>query len=189
MEKMGGVHEHAEQTFVLFSGDQPVADAQVMWDRLSSFDVVLESGDGTFHVHMDLTRADRQSVVWKAGLEQSIAGFQVATEGIITATGWIDTASGRRLAFAPSHPDGYEYTVFVPAGPRLMTMAASAFTYAIGGNPGQTLISFEGGVDPDLPGLFVLCFALTNEQVLLLHRPDLQQQQRGQFGAARSPGF
>ena len=174
MEKMGST-EKAEQTFVLYHSDEPVADAQVMWQRLQSFDVVMQSGDGTFHAHMDLTRSDRQSEAWKAGEAESIAGFNMATEGIITANGWITTAGGRRLAFTPTHSSGYEYTVFTPGGPRLITMAACAFSFSIGGNPGQTMISAAGATDPDLPALFVLCFAVTNEQVLLLHRPDQQE--------------
>ena len=122
-------------------------------------------------------------MAWKAGVEQSTAGFQVAFEGLITADGWITTASGR-----PRSPHPTRTAANTPFLRRADTQAASAFSLSIGGNPGQTLISAEGAADPDLPSLVLLCFAMTNEQVLLLHRPDLKEQQKGQFGAVRSPG-
>ena len=36
-------------------GDEPVVQAQTMWQRNEYFDVVMESGEGTHQVHMDLT--------------------------------------------------------------------------------------------------------------------------------------
>jgi hypothetical protein len=144
----------------------------VTWQRQVNFDVMMEAGEGTYHAHMDLMSATRQSVAWKAGTEQSIAGFQIATEGPITATGWITTARGRRLAWTPIQAASYEYVIFEPNGPRQVTLAAASFSLSIGGDPGHTLIAPEASADPDLPALVVPAFALANEQVLLLHRPD-----------------
>ncbi len=172
MESIGSIPDETERSYVLYHGDEPVVEAQVMWRRQVDFDAVMEAGEGTYHAHMDLTAPTRQSVAWKAGDAQSMAGFQIATEGPITATGWITTATGRRFAWAPIHEGAYEYTIFEPGGPRLVTLAASSFSLSVGGDPGHTLIAQEAAADPELAALVVLAFALTNEQVLLLHRPD-----------------
>lgn len=92
--------------------------------------------------------------------------------GRITATGWITTATGRRLAWTPIHEGAYEYTIFEPGRPRLVTLAACSFSLSIGGDPGHMLIAPEAASDAELAALVVLVFALTNEQVLLLHRPE-----------------
>jgi len=139
-----------------------------MWQRNDHFDAIVESGEGTFQVHMDLTGASRASVVWKLGETASAAAFELASESIITCSGWINTASLRRLAWAP-HAMGYEYAIFVPGGPRLITLAAAASLH-VGGNSGAMTLAPEMAGDTELAPLVALGFAIANEQVLLLHR-------------------
>jgi hypothetical protein len=167
----GSAHipEQAQRSWVLFMGDEPVVQVQTMWQRLDHFDAIMESGEGTFQVHMDLTGAGRPSVVWKLGEPASAAAFELASESIITCSGWINTASLRRLAWAPTHAMGYEYAIFVPGGPRLITLAAAASLH-IGGNSGAMTLAPEMAGDAELAPLVALGFALANEQVLLLHR-------------------
>jgi hypothetical protein len=167
-----GIPATAGRHYVLFNGETPVVEAQALWERLKSFDVVMESGDGTYQVHMDLADPARLSVAWKAGVGQSVAGFRLQSEGMITCKGWITTATGRQLAWAPVYENGYDYVVFAPGGPALVTMSATA-EVSIGGHPGRMVISAEGAADPELGGLVALAFALANEQVLLLHRAAL----------------
>jgi len=156
-------------------GDEPVVQAQMIWKRYVSYEVVMEAGEGTYEVHMDLADPKRRSVVQKAGVEDSAATFDLATENIVTATGWITTASQRKLAWAPTHELGYEYVIYAPGGPRLVTLSA-AFSLGtnlaghMGGNPGHMLIAPEEAGDPELPALVALNFALANEQVYLIHR-------------------
>jgi hypothetical protein len=150
-------------------GDEPVVQAQTMWQRLDHFDAIMESGEGTYQVHMDLTGATRASVVWKTGETASAAAFSLASEGIITCTGWINTASKRTLAWAPTHEMSYEYAMFLPGGPRMITLAAAASLH-IGGNSGAMTLAPEMAGDAELAPLVALGFALANEQVLLLHR-------------------
>lgn len=159
----------AERHYVLYDADEPVVTAQAMWKRLVFFDFVMESGEGTYQVHIDLLDPTRPSVAWKAGESTSLAGFTCESEGSITARGWIHTASGRSLVWEPTFDLGYEYVVFVPESPRLITVSA-AIEHGIGGNPGHMLIAPEASADPELPALVALSFALANEQVLLLHR-------------------
>jgi hypothetical protein len=64
---------------------------------------------------------------------------------------------------------GYEYCMFVPGGPRLITLAAAASMH-IGGNSGAMTLAPEMAGDTELAPLVALGFALANEQVLLLHR-------------------
>jgi hypothetical protein len=199
-----GIPDSASRHYVAFDGDEPVVEAQVMWQRLAYFDAIMESGAGTFHAHMDLTNPARQSVAWKAGVDGSIAGFTAQPEKmatlkalgievpVFTCTGWIATASGRRLALAPTLDIGAEYVIYEPGGPRLVTMMATAGA-SIGGSlaramispetlahaasagvdvdtpPGRMIISPEGAANSELGGLVVLAFALANEQVLMLH--------------------
>jgi hypothetical protein len=167
----GSAHipDQAQHSFVLFMGDEPVVQAQLIWQRMVSFEVIMESGEGTYEVHMDLAVPDRRSVVNKAGVNESAAVFQLASEEMVTATGWITTASQRKLAWAPTHQVGYEYVIFAPGGPRLITLAAAA-SIAIGGNSGQMTLAPEMAGDPELAPLVAMDFALANEQVLLLHR-------------------
>ena len=161
----------AARHYVLFNREEPVVQAQVMWQRLSHFDVIMECGEGTFQAHMDLTDPARKSVAWKAGTQESIAGFTLQWEGIITCRGWIATANGRHLAWAPILDYGFEYVIFQPGGSRLVTIAAIAGA-SIGDTAGRMIVSPEGAADPELGGLVVLGFAVANEQFLLLHRPE-----------------
>ncbi|HXC77376.1 MAG TPA: hypothetical protein VNU19_10015 [Candidatus Acidoferrum sp.] len=159
----------AERHYVLYEADEPVVTAQAIWERLVFFDLVTESGEGTYQVHIDLTDAKRRSVAWKAGESTSLAGFVLESEGPITAKGWITTASGRSLIWEPTLSFGLEYVVFAPAGPRLITVSA-ALEHRIGGTAGNMLIASEAAGDPELPALAGLGFALACEQVMLLHR-------------------
>jgi hypothetical protein len=164
-----GIPDQAQHSYVLFSGAEPVVQAQVMWQRLDHFDAIMECGEGTYQVHMDLTGAKRSSVVWKLGETASAAAFELVSESIITCTGWINTANLRTLAWAPTHEMGYEYTIFVPGGPRLITLAAAASLH-IGGNSGAMTLAPEMVGDAELAPLVALGFAVANEQVMLLHR-------------------
>ena len=164
-----GIPDRAQHSYVLYRGDEPVVQAQVMWQRLDHFDAIMESGEGTYQVHMDLTGTTRASVVWKVGEPASAAAFELASESIITCSGWINTASLRRLAWAPTHPMGYEYSIFVPGGQRLITLAAAASLH-VGGNSGAMTLAPEMAGDVELAPLVALGFALANEQVMLLHR-------------------
>ena len=111
---------------------------------------------------------------------------------VFTCRGWIATANGRNLALVPTLDYSFEYVVFQPGGPRLVTMAA---TFGVGitgsaarmmispeiaadaakagvsidGKPGRTIISPEGAADAELGGLLALAFAVANEQVMMLH--------------------
>ena len=93
----------AARHYVLFNGEEPVVQTQVMWQRLSHFDAIMECGEGTFQARMDLTNLDRKSVAWKTGTQESIAGFTVQWEGLITCRGWIAMANGRNLAWVQIH--------------------------------------------------------------------------------------
>lgn len=163
------IPDQSQHSFVLFMGDEPVVQAQMIWRRLDFYDVIMEAGEGTYEVHMDLAVPERHSVVNKAGVNESAAVFQLASESIVTATGWITTASQRKLAWAPTHELGYEYVIFAPGGPRLITLAAAA-SISVGGNSGQMTLAPEMAGDAELAPLVALGFALANEQVLLIHR-------------------
>jgi hypothetical protein len=164
-----GIPDQAQHSYVLFTGEEPVVQAQVMWQRLDHFDAIMECGEGTYQVHMDLTGPTRASVVWKLGESASAAAFELASEGIIDCSGWINTASLRRLAWTPTHPMSYEYAIFLPGGPRLITLAAAASIH-IGGNSGAMTLAPEMAGDAELAPLVALGFAIANEQVMLLHR-------------------
>lgn len=167
----GSAHilDEAQRSWVLFMGDEPVVQVQTIWQRIDYFDAIMESGEGTHQVHMDLTSPTRSSVVWKTGENQSVAGFELVSESVITCTGWINTASRRTLAWAPTHGMGYEYAIFASGGPRLITIAAASSLH-IGGNSGQMTIAPEMEGDAELAPLVALGFALANEQVMLIHR-------------------
>jgi hypothetical protein len=163
------IPDQAQQSYVLFRGDEPVVQAQTIWQRNDHFDLVMESGEGTHQVHMDLTGPKRSSVVWKLGETASAAAFELVSESIITCTGWINTASQRTFAWAPTREMGGEYTIFVPGGPRLITLEVPASIH-IGGNPGAMTLAPEMAADAELAPLVALGFAIANEQVRLLHR-------------------
>jgi hypothetical protein len=156
---------------VLLDTGDAVVTAQVTWKRLMYFDVVAESGDGTYEVHIDLLDPKRRSVAWKAGEAVGLAGFIQESEGLITAKGWITTASGATLVWEPTSDWGYEYVMFAPGGPRLITVSGY-LPHSIGGNPGHMLIAPELAAAPELPVLVSLAFALANEQLMQLHRPQ-----------------
>jgi hypothetical protein len=58
-----GIPDQAQRNWVLFRGDEPVVQIQTIWQRLDHFDAIMESGEGTYQVHMDLAGAGRSSVV------------------------------------------------------------------------------------------------------------------------------
>ena len=156
--------------YVLWDADVPVATAQTIWQRSEFYDLIMECGEGTYQAHVDISSpAGRPAVAWKVGQTASLAGFTFEEEGLITVKGWIDTASGRRLAFEPTHELSAEYVIFPPGGPRLISVAAAAGRY-IGDTAGRLIISPDAAQDIELPALVVLGFALACEEVMLLHR-------------------
>jgi hypothetical protein len=158
-----------DRACTLFDGVEPVVNGRIMWQRLKTFDFAMEPAEGVYEVHIDLRDpGHRPAMAWKAGETQSVVAFELVAEGSITARGWITNAAGRRLAWEPTHDVGFEYVVFAPGGPRLITVSA-AFEVAIGGNPGHMLIAPEAATDPQLPALVALGFALACEQALRLH--------------------
>ncbi|HET6312185.1 MAG TPA: hypothetical protein VFH00_14420 [Candidatus Nitrosotalea sp.] len=160
-----GNPDQAQRNYVLFIGDEPVVQAQAIWERMVSYELVMESSEGTYQVHMDLADPKRRSVVWKTGETHSAAGFELASKEGIIATGWINTANRQRLAWA--HVNSvYEYVIFAPGGPRLITVSAVASLH-IGGNPGQMTLAPEMAGDRELVPLVALGFALANEQLQL----------------------
>ncbi len=155
--------------FALYDGQEAVATAHVTWQRMVLFDVTMESGDGTYQAHMDLSRNDRPTLVWKTGEDHSILSFAVAWEQVIACGGSIDTQSKRQLLIEPTHEMGYEYAIFPPGGARILTLAASS-NFSIGGNPGQMSIEPASAGDAELPALVTLALAVANEETRLLHR-------------------
>src|SRR5260370_6036278 len=99
-------------------GCEAVVQAQTILQRNDHFDVIMESGEGTYQVHMDLTGPKRSSVVWKLGETASAAAFELVSESIITCTGWINTASQPTSPCAPTHQIGSGYAIFAPSAPR-----------------------------------------------------------------------
>lgn len=155
--------------YTLHDGPETVATGYVTWERLKTFDFVMESGDGVYQVHIDLRDpGKRPAVVWRSGEEASIAAFQLWSEGSVTVRGWITTASGRVLAMQPISDPGIEYVVFPPDGQALFSVAA-ALRFAIGVRPGHMFIAPEESADPELPALVALAFSLACEQSLRLH--------------------
>jgi hypothetical protein len=163
----------AERHYVLFDATEPVATALATWQRLAYFNMVTESGDGTYQVHVNLLDPKRPTVAWKVGASTSLAGFVLESEGSITAKGWISSASGATLVWEPTFDLGYEYVVFAPGGSRLITVSGY-LPHGIGGNPGHMLIAPEVAAAPELPALVALSFALASEQLMLLHRSKPQ---------------
>lgn len=155
--------------FALYDGQEAAATAHVTWQRQAFFDVTMESGDGTYQSHMDLTRNDRPTLVWKPGESQSLLSFAVAWEEVIACGGSIDTRSGRKLLIEPTHQMGYEYAIFPAGGARILTLAASA-KFSIGGNPGQMSIEPAAASDVELPALVLLALTVANEETRLLHQ-------------------
>ena len=157
------------QGYVLFYGDEPVAEAQATWQFLVRFDLMVWSGEGCYQVHMDLADPVRPSVAWKFGEQQSLAEFQLKSEGEINASGEIRMADGSVLIWEPAHAMSTEYVIRPSSGDPLMKVSASP-ALAIGGNPGYLNLGVGLAGNMALPALVAMAFALTNEQQMLLHR-------------------
>jgi hypothetical protein len=155
--------------FALYEGQDGLATARVTWQRQGFFDVTMECADGAYQSHMDLTRNDRQALVWKSGENSSVLVWSVAWELVISCGGTINTRGGRKLLLEPTHQVGYEYAIFPEGGARILTLAAWA-KYSIGGNPGHMSIEPGSATDPDLPALVLLAFTVANEETRLLHQ-------------------
>jgi hypothetical protein len=154
--------------YVLFRGSEPVVTAQSKWEKLVSFEVALEAGEGTYFVHMDLTASPLQAVVWKAGTSFSAAGFSLTAWSTSAFAGAFTTASGRTLAWQPK-------TVFgLPTTKGLLIAPDSGILLSVVAKTGSTTsgkmqISPALAADPDRAALCALAFALCNEQALFLH--------------------
>jgi hypothetical protein len=161
--------------FVLYAGQEPVATAHMTWERQRFFDVMLESGDGAFESHMDLTRTDRPTVVWKTGDSQGLVSMVVTWEQIISCGGTIDTRSGRKLLFEPTQQMSAQYTIFPEGGARILTMFGPAATVpALSTYPGHMSIEPASASDPDLPALVTLALTVASEEPRLLHQPTMR---------------
>lgn len=155
--------------FALYAGQELLATANMTWQRQGFFDVTMECAEGSYQSHMDLTRNDRQALVWKSGEDSSLLVWTVAWELTIACGGTINTRAGRKLLLEPTHQMGYEYAIFPEGGARILTLAAWA-KISIGGNPGHMSIEPASATDPDLPALALLAFTVANEETRLLHR-------------------
>jgi hypothetical protein len=161
--------------FVLYAGQEPVATAHMTWERQRFFDVMLESGDGAFESHMDLTRTDRPTVVWKTGDSQGLVSMVVTWEQIISCGGTIDTRSGRKLLFEPTQQMSAQYAIFPEGGARILTMFGPAATVpALSTYPGHMSIEPASAGDPDLPALVTLALTVASEEPRLLHQPTMR---------------
>jgi hypothetical protein len=157
-----------DRHYVLFRGAEPVVTAQAKWEKLASFEVALEAGEGTYFVHMDLTASPLTAVVWKAGTEFSAAGFSLTAWSSTTFAGTITTASGRTLTWKPKMQLGLPTTeglLLAPDGSILLSIVAKTGSTT----SGKLRISPALAADPDRAALSALAFALCNEQGLLLH--------------------
>ena len=157
-----------DRHYVLFSGSEPVVTAQSKWEKLISYEVALEAGEGTYFVHMDLTASPLKAVVWKAGTTFSAAGFSLTAWSSTAFAGSITTASGRVLTWKPKSVLG------LPTNEGLLVAADGTILLSIVGKSGSTVsgkmqISPSLAVDPDRAALCALAFALCNEQGLYLH--------------------
>ena len=166
------IPDHGDFHFVLYDRQEAVATAHVVWQRQGFFDVTLESGDGVFQSHMDLTRNDRPTLVWRPGEDHTVVSMVVTWEQIIACGGSIDTQSGRKLLLEPTHQMGYEYAIFPQGGARILTLAGPANSAgAFGGaNPGHMSIEPASATDAELPALVTLAFTVATEEVRLLHQ-------------------
>ncbi len=153
----------------LQDGSETVATGQVTWERLKTYDLSVEFGEGRFQVHIDLMDpGKRPAVVWRPGETESIAGFELENEGSFNMRGWITTASGRQLAMRATHDLGLEYAVYVPNNPALVVVSASSRSIFIR-NAGHMFMAPEESPDAELPALVALAYALACEQLLRLH--------------------
>jgi hypothetical protein len=167
-----------DRHYVLFRGSEPVVTAQCKWEKLVSFEVALEAGEGTYFVHMDLTATPLQAVVWKAGTSFSAAGFSLTAWSSFAFAGTITTASGRTLTWQPKTLLGVatiEGLLVAPDGTILLSIVAKTGSTV----SGKMQISPALAADPDRAALCALAFALCNEQGLSLHlAPGLGGEQR-----------
>jgi hypothetical protein len=157
-----------DRHYVLFSGAEAVTTAQSKWEKLVFFEVVLEAGEGTYFVNMDLTASPLQAVVWKAGPSFSVAGFSLTAWSTSAFAGTITTASGRTLKWLPKTFFGLPTTtglLVAPDGSILLSIVARTGSTT----SGKMRISSELANDPECPALIGLAFALCNEQALYLH--------------------
>jgi hypothetical protein len=161
--------------FVLYAGQEPVATAHMTWERQRSFDVMLESGDGTFESHMDLTRTDRPTTVWKTGDTEGLVSMVVTWEQIVSCGGTINTRGGRKLLFEPTQQMSAVYAIFPEGGARILTLAGPAATIeALSTYPGHMSIEPASASDPDLPALVTLALTVASEEPRLLHQPTMR---------------
>jgi hypothetical protein len=157
-----------DRHYVLFGGSEPVVTAQCKWEKLVSFEVALEAGEGTYFVHMDLTASPLKAVVWKAGTSVSVAGFSLTTWSTTAFAGTITTASGRTLLWQPKTFLGVPTTTCLLIAPdRGLLLSVVAKTGST--TSGKMQISPALAADPDRAALCALAFALCNEQALYLH--------------------
>jgi hypothetical protein len=180
-----------DRHYVLFRGTEPVVTAQSKWEKLVSFEVVLEVGEGTYFVHMDLTASPLQAVVWKAGTSFSAAGFSLTAWSTSAFAGTITTAGGRVLTWRPKTWLGLPTAEGLLVGPDgfvlLSVVAKTGSTTS-----GKMQISPALAADPDRAALTTLAFALCNEQALYLHLapglgPDSKREHRFRY-RLRAPG-
>jgi hypothetical protein len=151
---------------VLSVDEEEVVTAQVIRERKKYFDLIMESADGTFQAHADLLNPVHQSVVWKTGSEQSIAGFAGVSKDWGRLVGTITTATQKRFGFEPSHPRGYDYVVRTEGGETVIAMSASLGRADAAA--GKMMLATAMSEDDELPGVVALVFALVNETAFWL---------------------
>jgi hypothetical protein len=157
-----------DRHYVLFRGSEPVVTAQCKWEKLVSFEVALEAGEGTYFVHMDLTASPLKAVVWKAGTTVSVAGFTLTAWSTTAFAGVITTASGQTLTWQPKTVLGMPSTTgLLIAADRGLLLSVVAKTGST--TSGKMQITPALAADPDRAALCALAFALSNEQALFLH--------------------
>lgn len=119
----------------------------------------MESGEGTYFVHLDLTVPDRRAVVWKAGEQTSLAGFALSSGPSVADEGIVTTASGRTMPWKPKYILGLptiEYAIAASSDASLISIVP-----AFGSNTsGMMRIAAAMAPDPELAPLVALAFAL-----------------------------
>jgi hypothetical protein len=157
-----------DRHYVLFRGSEPVVTAQCKWEKLVSFEVAMEAGEGTYFVHMDLTASPLKAVVWKAGTSVSVAGFSLTAWSTSAFAGTVTTASGHTMIWQPKTFFGLPTTKGLLIAPdRGLLLSVVAKTGST--TSGKMQISPALAADPDRAALCALAFALCNEQALYLH--------------------
>jgi hypothetical protein len=180
-----------DRHYVLFRGREPVVTAQCKWEKLVSFEVALEAGEGTYFVHMDLTASPLKAVVWKAGTSVSVAGFSLTAWSTAAFAGIISTASGHTMMWRPKTFLGLPTTKGLLIAPdRGLLLSVVAKTGST--TSGKMQITPALAADPDRAALCALAFALCNEQALFLHlapglAPTGGRDRRFRYGL-RAPG-